>query len=44
VHDLTALALGASRDAAEIAKGRGLRAARLNAIKTTSAPAWTTRI
>jgi AraC-like DNA-binding protein len=34
VHDLTALALGASRDAAEIAKGRGLRAARLNAIKT----------
>jgi AraC-like DNA-binding protein len=33
VHDLVALALGASRDAAEIAKGRGLRAARLHAIK-----------
>ncbi len=33
VHDLIALALGASRDAAEIAKGRGLRAARLHAIK-----------
>jgi AraC-like DNA-binding protein len=32
VHDLVALA-GASRDAAEIAKGRGLRAARLHAIK-----------
>lgn len=34
VHDLMALALGASRDAAEIASGRGLRAARLHAIKT----------
>lgn len=33
VHDLVALALGASRDAAEIAHGRGLRAARLHAIK-----------
>jgi AraC-like DNA-binding protein len=33
VHDLVALALGASRDAAEIANGRGLRAARLHAIK-----------
>jgi AraC-like DNA-binding protein len=33
VHDLVALALGASRDAAEIAKGRGLRAVRLHAIK-----------
>jgi AraC-like DNA-binding protein len=33
VHDLLALALGASRDAAEIAKRRGLRAARVNAIK-----------
>jgi AraC-like DNA-binding protein len=33
VHDLVALALGPSRDAAEIARGRGLRAARLHAIK-----------
>lgn len=33
VHDLAGLALGASRDVAEIAKGRGLRAARLHAIK-----------
>jgi AraC-like DNA-binding protein len=33
VYDLVAMALGASRDAAEIAKGRGLRAARLRAIK-----------
>ncbi len=33
MHDLVALALGASRDAAEIATGRGLRAARLHAIK-----------
>jgi AraC-like DNA-binding protein len=33
VHDLLALALGATRDAAEIASGRGLRAARLRAIK-----------
>jgi AraC-like DNA-binding protein len=33
VHDLVALALGASRDAAEIANGRGLRAARLHAFK-----------
>ncbi len=33
VHDLMALALGASRDAAEVATGRGLRAARLHAIK-----------
>jgi AraC-like DNA-binding protein len=33
VYDLLALALGATRDAAEIAKGRGLRAARLRAIK-----------
>jgi AraC-like DNA-binding protein len=34
VHDLIALALGATRDAAETAKGRGLRAARLSAIET----------
>ena len=33
VYDLLALALGATRDAAEVAKGRGLRAARLSAIK-----------
>jgi len=33
VHDLCALAIGATRDAAEIAEGRGLRAARLRAIK-----------
>ncbi|WP_247512862.1 AraC family transcriptional regulator [Bradyrhizobium sp. 157] len=31
--DLVALAIGATRDAAEIAQGRGLRAARLRAIK-----------
>ena len=34
VYDLVALALGATRDAAAIANGRGVRAARLNAIKT----------
>jgi AraC-like DNA-binding protein len=34
VHDLMALTLGASRDASEIAGGRGLRAARLHAIKS----------
>jgi AraC-like DNA-binding protein len=33
IHDLAALALGATRDAAEIAKGRGVRIARLQAIK-----------
>jgi AraC-like DNA-binding protein len=33
VHDLVALALGATRDASEMARGRGLRAARLSAIK-----------
>jgi AraC-like DNA-binding protein len=33
VHDLMALALGATRDGAEIARGRGLRAARLSAIE-----------
>jgi AraC-like DNA-binding protein len=33
VYDLAALAIGASRDAAEIAKDRGVRAARLHAIK-----------
>ncbi|HZC38957.1 MAG TPA: helix-turn-helix transcriptional regulator, partial [Sphingomicrobium sp.] len=33
IHDLAALALGASREAEEIANGRGVRAARLQAIK-----------
>jgi AraC-like DNA-binding protein len=33
VHDLVALAAGATRDATEIAAGRGLRAARIRAIK-----------
>jgi len=33
VHDLMALAIGATRDAAEIARSRGVRAARLRAIK-----------
>jgi AraC-like DNA-binding protein len=34
VHDLVALALGATTDAAEIARTRGVRAARLHAAKT----------
>jgi AraC-like DNA-binding protein len=34
VHDLAALTLGATRDAADVARGRGIRAARLRAIKT----------
>ena len=34
VYDLVALALGATRDAVAIANGRGVRAARLHAIKT----------
>jgi AraC-like DNA-binding protein len=33
-YDLVALALGANRDAADLAKGRGLAAARLGAIKS----------
>jgi AraC-like DNA-binding protein len=33
IHDLCALAIGAARDTAEIARGRGLRAARMRAIK-----------
>jgi AraC-like DNA-binding protein len=33
IHDLLALAIGATRDAAEVAKSRGARAARLRAIK-----------
>jgi AraC-like DNA-binding protein len=34
VHDLVALTLGATRDSSAIAGGRGIRAARLHAIKT----------
>jgi AraC-like DNA-binding protein len=34
IHDLVALAVGATRDAANIAYGRGVRAARLRAIKS----------
>jgi hypothetical protein len=34
LHDLLALALGATRDAAEIARNRGIRAARLRSIKS----------
>lgn len=34
MHDLAALALGATRDGAEIAKRRGIRSARLHAIKS----------
>jgi AraC-like DNA-binding protein len=37
VHDLVALALGATRDSAAEARGRGLRAARLQAIKADMA-------
>jgi AraC-like DNA-binding protein len=33
LHDLASIAIGATRDAAELAQGRGLRAARLHAIK-----------
>jgi AraC-like DNA-binding protein len=33
IYDLAALTMGATREAAEIAKGRGLRVARLNAMK-----------
>jgi len=34
IHDLIALSLGATRDASAITQGRGVRAARLRAIKT----------
>jgi AraC-like DNA-binding protein len=34
IHDLLAIALGATQDAAEVAYGRGMRAARLHAAKT----------
>jgi AraC-like DNA-binding protein len=40
IHDLCALAIGATRDAAEIAKGRGLRAARMRAIKAEIAQSF----
>jgi AraC-like DNA-binding protein len=43
IHDLAALALGATRDATEAAKGRGLRAARLRAIKADIAANITVR-
>jgi AraC-like DNA-binding protein len=43
VHDLVALALGATRDGAAIANGRGLRAARLNAVKADIAANLTAR-
>jgi AraC-like DNA-binding protein len=33
IYDLVALTIGATRDAAEIAEGRGVRAARLSAVK-----------
>jgi AraC-like DNA-binding protein len=41
LSDLVALALGAAGDAAEIARGRGLRAARLSAIKSDIAASLT---
>src|SRR5450631_92206 len=34
IYDLTAVIIGATRDAMEVARGRGVRAARLRAIKT----------
>ncbi len=34
IYDLVAVTIGASRDATEVANGRGIRAARLRAIKT----------
>ena len=43
VHDLIAMALGATRDAAEIANGRGMRAARLKAVKADIAANLTAR-
>jgi hypothetical protein len=39
ICDLVALTIGATRDAAEIAEGRGVRAARLGAIKADSSSA-----
>lgn len=43
IHDLVALALGPTRDAAEIAKGRGVRMARLHAIKADTVANITSR-
>jgi len=43
VHDLIALALGATRDAAAVANARGMRAARLNAVKADIAANLTAR-
>ena len=43
VHDLMAMALGATRDAAAIANGRGIRAARLKAVKADIAANLTSR-
>jgi AraC-like DNA-binding protein len=43
VHDLMALALGATRDAAAIANERGVRAARLEAVKADIAANFTDR-
>jgi AraC-like DNA-binding protein len=42
VHDLVAMALGATRDAAAVANGRGMRAARLKAVKADIAANLTT--
>lgn len=43
VHDLLAMALGATRDAAVAANGRGVRAARLKAVKADIAANLTSR-
>jgi AraC-like DNA-binding protein len=43
VHDLMAMALGATRGAAAVANGRGMRAARLNAVKADIAANLTAR-
>lgn len=43
IHDLAAMALGATRDAAVVANGRGVRAARLKAVKADIAANLTTR-
>jgi AraC-like DNA-binding protein len=43
VHDLVAMALGATRDVAAVANGRGMRAARLKAVKADIAANLTAR-
>lgn len=43
VHDLMVMALGATRDAAVVANGRGVRAARLKAVKADIAANLSTR-